>query len=336
MRYCLYCILSVILLTSCNHVTQKEKESSADTVNVLYRLGKLNELIEDQPANAELYYKRAALHMERGLFPAAVNDAKMAVKFDSLNASYYLFLADVSFRALMIQEAVDAFKKCLSIAPGNLDANLKFSELNLYLKAYPDALKYANDALRIDEKQVRAYFVKGFVYKETGDTSKAISSFQTAVEVDPENYDAYIQLGNILSARGSGIALQYYNNALRLRPASTEALYNRGLFLQENGKYELAENDYRTILKIDQGYADAYYNLGYIQLVIRQNPDESIPFFTDAIRVSPEFVQAFYNRGMAFQMKGDKASARKDFLKALSISPDYKMAKEQLRLVGGK
>ena len=320
-----------IFFKSCKPGTDKQEQSSADTTKVEYKIGKLNDLINQHPDQANLYHKRALLQIQRGLFSAAVADEKLAVKFDSLNAAYQLFLADIAFKAFMVQESVDAFKRCLKIEPGNIEANLKFAELNLYLKAYPDALKYANDALVIDEKQVRAYFVKGFVYKETGDTGKAISSFQTAVEVDPENYDAYIQLANIFSALKNSIALQYYNNALRLRPASTEALYDRGLFFQDAGKYELAENDYRIILKIDPNYADAYFNLGYIQLVYLNQPKAAIPFLSDAISVSPDFVNAYYNRGMANKLLGNKEAALADFKKALEISPDYKLAKERLK-----
>ena len=121
-----------------------------------------------------------------------------------------------------------------------------------------DALKYANEALRKDDRLAKAYFIKGFVYKETKDTANAISSFQTVVELDPDNYDAYILLGNIFSKRGNPIALQYFGDALRIRPSSTEAFYNRGLFLQDAGKLDAAVADYTTLLKLDPGYSDAH------------------------------------------------------------------------------
>lgn len=64
--------------------------------------------------------------------------------------------------------------------------------------------------------------------------------------------------------------MQYYNNALRLQPNSTEALYNRGLLFQNMGELDKALEDYNSILKIDNRYADAHYNMGYIDLAYKK------------------------------------------------------------------
>jgi tetratricopeptide (TPR) repeat protein len=323
------------MLFSCQPKREENAAAAnADSANADLRMKAVNDRIKADPGNARLYRERADLFDRRGVLSAAVSDMQKAIQLDSVNPALYLALADYAFRGLQIQVSVDAFKKCLTLDPSNKEACLKFAELNLYLKAYPDALKYANDVLKLDDRMPKPYFIKGFVYKEMKDTARAISSFQTVVELDPEQYDAYIQLGNIFSKRGNPLALQYYGNALRLRPRSTEALYNRGLFLQDAGKWEQAEADYGVLLKLDPAYADAHFNLGYIDLVLRGDAEASIPHFTDAVRCSPDYVEAYYNRGMAFKIKGDRESAKKDFLKALSIYPAYKLAQQRLKEMG--
>lgn len=326
-------IITVAIISACGGKKSGSTEdvSGDDSLKTEVRLKKLNDAIMQDSGNAALFHKRALLQMERGAFTLAADDMKAAVQRDSTNSDYFQLLADLSFRSRRVQDAVLAFRKCLTIDPENLEANLKFAELNLYLKAYPDALKYANDALRIDERKAKAYFIKGFVYKETKDTGRAISSFQTVVEIDPEYYDAYIQLGNLLAERTNPLAIQYYNNALRLRPASTEAFYARGILFQNMGKLEQAESDYRAILKIEPAYAAAHYNLGYIQLALKNNPSASLPFFTEAIRISPDYVEAYYNRGMAYKLSGNVDAAKKDFMKALALFPTYKLAQEQMK-----
>lgn len=317
----------------------KEEEAAADatdTTRLEYRLKLMNDRIDADPDDPKLYASRALINNARGVLPAAIRDIQKAIELDSTQQDYYLLLGDFAFRALQVKESVEAFRKCLALNSTNREANLKFAELNLYLKAYPDALKYANDALALDDRQAKPYFIKGFVYQETKDTARAISSFQTVVELDPGYYDAYIQLGNIFSKRNNPLAAQYYTNALRVRPSSTEALYNRGLFLQNVGKLDLAEKDYQAILNMNPNYPDASFNLGYIQLVLRNDPKSAIPYFTDAIRSNPDYAEAFYNRGMAYRLTGDNESARKDFLKALSIFPSYSMAQERLKEMGVK
>jgi tetratricopeptide (TPR) repeat protein len=332
-----YVLPAFILLISCSSPNNNaESSSTTDTTRLEYKLKVINDKLIKDPENPALYAERALINNARGVLPAAINDMKQAVSLDSTNQDYYLLLGDFAFRGLQVKESVDAFRKCIAINPSNKEANLKFAELNLYLKAYPDALKYANDALKLDERQAKPYFIKGFVYKEMKDTARAISSFQTVVEIDPEHYEAYLELGRIFAERGNPLAVQYYDNALRVRPTSTEALYNRGLFLQQAGRLDQAEQDYQTILKIDKQYADAYFNLGYISLIYRNESEKSIGFFTDAIRLNQDYVEAYYNRGMAFKQTGNNEAAKKDFMKCLSIYPAYKLAQDRLKEMGVK
>ena len=83
------------------------------------------------------------------------------------------------------------------------------------------------------------------------------------LELDPENYDTQRELGRIFAAKKDPLALQYYNNALRIRPGSGEILYNRGLYYQEIGQLKEAEADYATLLASDPKDPDAHHNLGY-------------------------------------------------------------------------
>lgn len=324
-------ILILSLIFSCQNSSNKE-EKIQNKENAKDEFTLLNDEIAANPNNATLYFKRSQIFMEKKNIKQAFEDITKAVSIDSTKADYFLLLADASFKGLQIQKAIDAYVKAISIAPKSLEAHMKLSELYLYLKAYPLCLTEANEALKIDKNIAKAYFIKGFAYKEMADTIKAISSFQTAVEMQTEYYDAYIQLGNIEAARKHKIALQYYNSAIQLQPNSTEALYNRGLLFQNMGMIEKAAEDYFLILKIDNTYSNAYYNLGYIDLAYVKDYKSAITHFTDAIRVNNQYAEAFYNRGVAFELSGDEKSAEKDYRQALNILPTFKLAKDKLKV----
>ena len=324
-------IISGFLIFSCQQLTNKEEKKQQQEVKK-DEFALLNDEIVAHPKNAALYFRRSEIFMQKNNIKQAFDDINKAVTIDTTKIDYFLALADICFKGLQIQKSIDAYKKAISINPKSTEAHMKLSELYLYLKAYPSCLSEANEALKIDRNIAKAYFIKGFAYKETGDTSKAISSFQTAVEIQSDYYDAYIQLGNIEAARKHKIALQYYNNALRLQPNSTEALYNRGLLFQNMGELDKAVIDYTFILKIDSRYADAHYNLGYIDLAYLKDYKSAITHFTDAIRVNSQYAEAFYNRGVALELSGDSKSAKKDFRQALSIVPTFKLAKDKLKM----
>ena len=54
--------------------------------------------------------------------------------------------------------------------------------------------------------------------------------------------------------------------------------------------------------------------------------DEKIRFNTEAIRLQPDFAEAFYNRGLARYNKGDLDDALKDYNEAIRLQPDYALA----------
>ena len=324
-------IISSFLIISCQQSTNKAEKKQTQEVKK-DELALLNDEIVADTENAALYFRRSQIFMQKNNIKQAFDDINKAVTIDSTKMDYVLALADICFKGLQIQKSIDTYKKAISINPKSTEAHMKLSELYLYLKAYPSCLSEANEALKIDKNIAKAYFLKGFAYKETGDTSKAISSFQTAVEIKSEYYDAYIQLGNIEAARKHKIALQYYNNALRLQPNSTEALYNRGLLFQNMGELDRAVIDYTFILKIDNRYADAHYNLGYIDLAYMKDYKSAITHFTDVIRINSQSAEAYYNRGVAFELSGDNTSAEKDYRQALSIVPTFKLAKDKLKM----
>jgi tetratricopeptide (TPR) repeat protein len=51
--------------------------------------------------------------------------------------------------------------------------------------------------------------------------------------------------------------------------------------------------------------------------------DEAIRFYDKAIRLKPDYADAFYNRGLARYDKGELAAAIRDYTAALRLKPDY-------------
>lgn len=73
--------------------------------------------------------------------------------------------------------------------------------------------------------------------------------------------------------------------------------------------------------------AQEYFEQGFYE----KNPDDKIHFYTEAIRLDPEFFEAYNNRGAAYkQYKNDFESAMKDYTQALRINPNYSYALRSL------
>ena len=331
-----YVFLSIcfIFLFSCGQKNSGERYQLNDSAK--NSASQLTELIKQHPKDADLFFYRASLFLKDRNSNAALTDMESAVSLDSTKPEYFLQLGDIYFSKLFIAKAVSSFEKCISLDSKNISAELKLAELFLYLKKYDSCIQHADNALRIDKTNAKAYFIKGFMFKENKDTAHAISSFQTCIEQNPEYFDAYIQLGNLFSAKKNNLALQYYNKALQLSKNSPEALYGIAMFMQENDSIDAAEKIYQKILEAAPDYKDALFNLGYIQLIYKNGYEKALEYFNAVNRLDTNDVRAVYNRGLCFEQMKKKPAAEADYRKALALNPEYELAKEGLKRLGKK
>ncbi len=328
-----------IVLFSCKPATETVIENSERTDSLLKvinspELAAVNKKILETPDDANLYNERARIYMQFRQFEEAINDSKRSLRIDSTNAIYYLTEADIFFAANETRNAKDVLEKVVRKFPENTDGLLKLGELYYFVKQYENAFVKINQALKINENLAKAYYLKGSIYKEMGDTAKAVSSLETAIEQDNKNFGAFLDLGLIYAAKKNALAFEYYNNALTINPASVEALYAKAKLYQDQGKIKEAAEIYNQILKIDASHVFSMYNLGAIEFGINKNPLKAIDYFTSAINANPKYAEAYFARGACYQELKDKNNAMADYNMALQLKPNYEPAVDGLNSLG--
>jgi tetratricopeptide (TPR) repeat protein len=291
---------------------------------------RLSDKIIENPNNANLYVKRALAYKDRQLLELAGKDVQRALSIDSTASYFHQVLGEVEFAKGELRLARLSLEKAVELDETNTDAGLKLAEIYFLLRRYEEAISTANLALKVDDKLSEGYFIKGFVYKEIGDTTLAKSSFQTATEVNPDYYEAYMELGSLYAFEGNPLALEYFNTALEIRPSSAEAFYHKGMFLQAGEKYDEARETYEELLKADPNNVLAYYNLGYLYLTEYLEFDTAAAYFDSALMVRPDYVEAIYNRGLAFEEMGAMDKAENAYRNALSVDPQFDPAAKGL------
>jgi tetratricopeptide (TPR) repeat protein len=318
-----------VFFGSCGNNSKETETKVLDslTTKLPPALQSLNAKIIADPNNAELYHQRAKYYLNDRKYNEGFDDMKKVMLIDSSKAAYFITLSDLYFVTNQTANSKASLEKCISLDSKNVDAMLKLAELYFYVKKHDDCFKYINMALKVDQYNSKAYFMKGMNYKEIKDTAKAISSMQTAVEQDPAFYNAYIQLGILNAAQKKSIAADYYKNALRVQPKSVEAMYNLGKYYQDMKDYKQAVAIYNALLKIDPQNKFAFFNLGAMDLATKENISTgAIAAFTSAINIDPKYIDAYYARGVCYQLIGDKKNAISDFQICLSIDSQYQPA----------
>lgn len=330
-RLLLVLVVFSSILASCKPSGEKKPpEKSLQEEPVNKDLAQLTERINSDSLNPETFYLRAKLYTDLKEVNLALADINRAIQLDAENSDYFVALADIYLATGRIPNCLDALKKAEELNPKNNDAFLKLAEVYLILKDYENTFAYSKKALDLDLINPVAHFIRGYAYMELGDTALAIKNFEAATSQDQAYYDAYIELGMLYAAQKNTLAAGYLQTATRIAPDRTEGYYLLGMFYQEQENIPKAVETYQKLLLISPDYKEVHYNLGYVNLVYINDFQKAIGFFSKAISLDPGYIDAIFNRGYSYELMGDKENARKDYMKALELSPNYERAIEGL------
>jgi Tfp pilus assembly protein PilF len=101
---------------------------------------------------------------------------------------------------------------------------------------------------------------------------------------------------------------------------NAQFFFDRGEKFYYNGDYETAIADYTEAIRIDPNFRDAYYKRGYVYRNKNDN-DRAIADFTQVLRIEPNNDTLFYWRGQEYFDKEEYDNAISDFTQAIRIDP---------------
>ena len=168
---------------------------------------------------------------------------------------------------------------------------------------------------------------KGVALGDLGRHEEAIASFDKALEIKPDNDQAWYNRGIALDNLGSyQEAIASYNQALEIKPDKDQAWYNRGIALGNLGSYEDAIASYDKALEIKPDKDQAWNNRG-VALGNLGRYEEEIASYDKALEFKPDKDQAWNNRGVALGNLGSYQEAIASYDKALELNPDNDQAR---------
>ena len=348
MKYLLVVVLAAVCI-ACNSgekktVNETPTDTIVDTVEVdSFKL--LSERIQKNPDIAMNWVQRGDYFFKLGNLNDARLDYEQAVVLDSLNADYRVKYGNVLIGFLELQGAKYNFEHALKHDSLNADAYVGLGKVYAFIDNPGMATVFLNKAYKVNPYLPEAYLLEGLIYREDYEQTKrpeswkrAKSSFQTAIEQNPEYYDAYIMLGDMNGAEGKDMeALDYYSSAIQILPERVEGWYKKGMQYQTNEKYEQARYCYRKIHAIDSTYTDAYYNQGFLHLEKEpKNFDSAMYYYRKLIEIDSLYFKAYNDIGLILEYNDEIDSAIYNYKKALEINPDFEMAKKNLKIAKRK
>lgn len=233
----------------------------------------------------------------------------------------------------------------LQIDPNYSTAIINRGNVFRSLGNYDQAIVEYNKALDLDRDNQRAYYRRGFAYFSKGDMQNALADYNHSIELEPVNPDAFNERGRVyLRLKQYQDSINDFTQSLQLGYRDPYiSYYNRGTAYLQMKDYAKAEEDLTLTLSLNPDYAVAYNNRGNIyyaqgdyqraiedydrSIELRGDQEGHLPYFnralaysnlgdynqavadfSDAIRIDPNYLRAYINRGDAYTSQGDSAA----------------------------
>lgn len=254
------------------------------------------EAVQLKPNHTDAWYNIGLLSLRKGDLPGAKGAWKRAL---ATNPNYYPAqsrLAAAKLKGPDKTAAIAVLEGILKKDPFQAEARNALAELAIEESKWEDAEKHCRRTLLGDPQNLNAYvnlvivayrqelYDKAFLIAQMGleknkhapvlnnligliflkkdNSSQASKFFTRALQVDPQQIDALINLASLELAYGDfKSALARFDAVLKRQPRAAMVILSRAVALRGLGRFKEAEQGYKKALEVDPNLNDARYNL---------------------------------------------------------------------------
>ncbi len=340
-----YTLLGFGLLFSCtpdNKIEDDQFFVKEEVNTVRDEFTEISDSLEKDPENIGLWIRQGEICKENLNFGCALNAGAKAFRIDSTNIKarqlYAWTLINKPETPISdIERAKRHYQYILSLQPKDPQTLVELANTYSLTGDFKTAIKYINDALRMDERYRDGYVLKGSIYKTLEKNDLALSSYQTALQIDPDFFIGHLNTGWLLTSMGKHkLALEYYQNAVDLKPENINAIYGVAKSFQDLGEYENSLKEYRKIEKIQPEFYITYFNQAYIKQYYQKELDSAAYFYDKALDVHPKYAAAWFQLGETYYEQDRYSEAARAYTEALRIDADFTQAKDAAQRLRNK
>jgi uncharacterized protein (TIGR02466 family) len=181
-------------------------------------------------------------------------------------------------------EALASYKSALKLQPEKFNqssADLLFNcAIALtHLNRLDEAASTYQQAIKIKPNFFEAHGNLGTILQRQGKLDDAIKSYQAGLKINPQDARGHFNFGTALRDKGDlAAAITSYQRAISLFPNYTDAHNNLGETLRDQGDMTLAVKSYQAALTLNPNHPNANYNMAEF-LYLAKNYEEAIVYF---------------------------------------------------------
>jgi tetratricopeptide (TPR) repeat protein len=290
--------------------------------------------IASDPDYFKAYYYRSQAHLQIKDHTNALRDLEKAQQLDPGRGELYGLMASIYYEEEQFQSVMEIVRVAEDLKLADQNAHLHRGLVFLGREQYGPAKGDFDKAIQLEPDMSEAYYNRGIVAAKTDQPETAINDFSVALQLKPQYEKArfarateYFKLGNYDDALddlhfylatqtedGQGYklrghtfyalkkypqAIADYNLALNYFPLDPEVLHQRAGAFMSTQKYQKALGDLTIVIEQNGADPELLLERGYCHAK-NTDHESAINDYTDAIRLQPDFNNAYFYRGQSY------------------------------------
>jgi tetratricopeptide (TPR) repeat protein len=327
-------------------------------------LQQAEEVLAQAPNNEDAIAGRAEALRITGKLSESRKDWIRLCEINPQNSLYWYRLGVIETMESDTESALKHFRKAVELQPGLV---LAINDITyLYVKAgqFEAALSELDRLEKLSSPKDEIHRYRGQVYLAKGDSQSAEAEFRKSIEINPQNYQNYILLGNLnVQKKNIPQAIKEVDQLISKNNKLPYAFLMKAYYLQIAKDASGAMSNYRKVLELDKENPVAANNLAWLMCEGNINLEEAQSLAKVARKKAPDDPEVadtlgwiyyklknytlavdqllfsinnrkqpsalhYYHLGMALYGKGDLAPAKQNLRKALELNPGITGADE--------
>jgi eukaryotic-like serine/threonine-protein kinase len=168
-----------------------------------------------------------------------------------------------------------------------------------------------------------AHYYLGTILARSGQTDDAIAEYREAIRLKPDFTEGYIKLAMVLSnlKHDHAGAEKTLRDLIRFRADDHQAHFNLGCLLRGQGRLDEAMSEHRAAIRLNPDFAEAFCNLGEILSDVNSSGEEARAALREAIRLKPDDAFSHCNLANSLRITGRLDEAMAEYREAIRLEP---------------
>ena len=227
--------------------------------------------------------------------------------------------------------AIEWYGKCFEIDGDLLNLSNKgwcyaqlaeeMTDIEIKKQYYANAIEIFDSVIESDENNYNAYINKALIFFDLQIYDKCKNNLEKAIEINPTYSGSWGLFGDLERAvKNYENALLFYNKSLEIEPSNVGILNNKANVLDQLERNDEALACYDESIQLE--LTDFALTRAGIQLNILSRSAEALDYFDESLKIAPENTLTIGNRAHSLRIVKNYEEALACINELIKIEPD--------------